>query len=142
MDLAALPQADEDEPNVDLYRDPLASSPAGEAHDYDRNWLAAQAPVKLKEFDTGLVVLVQEDYDSAREPVRRLGGGVLQNGLWALSLALGGVLYLWYLATRVLRDPNEAMRRAGGVAVSPSSLHSMETLELPEKLREVQRRSG
>jgi len=142
VDLAALPQADEDKPNVDLYRDPLASWPADDADEYDRNWLAAQAPVKLKEFDTGLVVLVQEDYDSARAPVRRLRDGVWQNGLWALSLALAGVLYLWYLVTRVLRDPNEAMRRAGGVSVSPSSLHSMETLELPEKLREAHRRSG
>lgn len=135
-----LPKADEEVGDIELYADPLASAPEGKA--YDRNWLAAQAPVRLETLDTGLIVLVQEDYDSAAAPVKRLGGGVLRNGLWALALALGGVLYLWYLVTRVLRDPNEAMRRAGGLAVQQSSLHSMETLELPEKLRDAQRRSG
>lgn len=140
--LDSLPKSDEPVETVSLYQDPLAAAPEAAAYNYDRNWIAAQAPVKLKTLDTGLIVLVQEDYDSAAAPVRRLGGGLLENGLWALALALGGVLYLWYLVTRVLGDPNEAMRRAGGVTVTPSSLHSMETLELPEKLRDAQRRSG
>ena len=65
---------------------------------------------------------------------------MLRDGLVALLLILGGVLYLWYLVTKALGDPNEAMRRAGGASVQPSSLHSMETLELPEKLRDMQNR--
>ena len=134
-----LPQADDSVTEVALYRDPIADSPAGNA--YDRRWLAAQSPVKLKTLDTGLIVLVQEDYDLAAAPVNKLGDEILRNGLWALGLALIGVIYLWYVATRALRDPNEAMRRAGGVTVSPSSLHSMETLELPENLRSGSRRT-
>ncbi len=132
--LDTLPKADDEVTEISLYDDPLAKAEGGEA--YDVQWLAAQAPVKLKTLDTGLIVLVQENYDIAEAPVRTLGGGVLRNGLFAMLLLLAVVLYLWYLATRALRDPNEAMRRAGGISVQPSSLHSMETLELPEKLRD------
>ena len=100
-----------------------------------KRWLVAQAPVEISTLETGLIVLVQENYDSAAAPVRKLGAGVFRNGLLALLLLVAGVLYLWYLVSRALRDPNEAMRRKGGSAVLPSSLHSMETLEIPEKLR-------
>ncbi len=143
VDVEALALAGQNDEGVTLYRDPLSESPEAKQYGtkYDRNWLSALAPVRLKTLDTGLLVVVQEDYDSAAAPVRQLAGGFLRNGLWALGLAVCGVLYLWYLATRVLRDPNEAMRRAGGITVSPSSLHSMETLELPEKLRDAQRNS-
>lgn len=134
VDLDKLPKAGEIPDTVSLYRDPLADSPQGTEY-IDKKWLVAQAPVELSTLETGLIVLVQENYDLAAAPVRQLGAGVFRNGLLALLLNVAGVLYLWYLVSRALRDPNETMRRAGGSAVLPSSLHSMETLELPEKLR-------
>ena len=108
----------------------------------DSRWVAAQQPVRLVDFDPGLTVLVQQNYDQAAAPITKLGGGLIRDAAVALLLILAGVLYLWYLVTRALRDPNEAMRRAGGATVLPSSLHSMETLELPEKLRDRQRPSA
>ena len=131
VNLDEVPEVDEEVEEVDLFEDPFAEV----APSYAGNRIAAQAPVRLGSLDTGLIVLVQEDYDAAVRPVRALGNNVRQNGFLALLLSLAGVLYAWYLASRSLRDPNEAMRRAGGVAVTPSSLHSMETLEIPEKLK-------
>lgn len=120
---------------VELYHDPLGDLPEGKK--YNRNWIAAKESVQLATLDTGLVVLVQEDYDLAREPVRLLGEGVRSDGLWALALILMGVFLLWALVARALRDPNEALRRSGGTMLLPSSLHSMETIELPEKFRKL-----
>lgn len=134
----ALRQSAEQGTPVRVYRDPLAESAQGQA--YVGNWIVAHEPVRLGDFDTGLTVLVQEDYDRAAEPVTTLGRSVLRNGFIALLLILAGVLYLWYLVTRALGDPNEAMRRAGGASVRQSSLHSMETLELPDRLRNLQNR--
>lgn len=132
--LDQLPKPGEIPEAVSLYTDPLADSEQG-AEYKGKRWLVAQAPVEISTLETGLIVLVQENYDSAAAPVRKLGAGVFRNGLLALLLLVAGVLYLWYLVSRALRDPNEAMRRKGGSAVLPSSLHSMETLEIPEKLR-------
>jgi hypothetical protein len=140
--LSELPTADEAVTEVTLYRDPVAGIPGvPEAQEFDRKWIAASAAVRLSAtgsasaLDTGLVVLVQEDYDLAAEPVEKLGRDVLHYGLLALLMILIVGVFLWYLVTRALRDPNEALRRSGVPTTRPSSLQSMETLELPRKLR-------
>ena len=137
--LEQLPRSDEEIKSVVLYSDPLGKHPDGGA--YSGNYIVAQEPVRLKGIDQALICLVQLDYDRAALPVRTLGGGLVRDAIVALLLILAGILYIWYLVTRALRDPNEAMRRSGGLTVQPSSLHSMETLELPEKLRELPRQS-
>jgi hypothetical protein len=126
---------------IGLYTDPLGTLPEGRA--FARNWIAAREEVRLDAtnaadlpIETGLVVVVQENYDSAAMPISELGRKLLRDGLRSLLVLVAGVVYLWYLVTRVLRDPNEAARRAGGGAREPS-LHSMETLELPERLQEL-----
>lgn len=132
--LNSLPAPDSEVKPVQLYQDPLRVLPEGK--NYDRNWIAAQQPVNLGDVDTGLIVLVQENYDAAAAPVKQLGEGLL-NRVWvAVGIILAGVVYLWYLVTQALRDPNESTRKAGSITVRQSSLHSMETLEIPDKLRE------
>jgi len=150
--LDQLPRADqpqEDTPRkpseaerILLYRDPIADLAEGKA--FDRNWIAARQEVFLessrstgKAIDTGLVVLVQEDYDSAVEPLRTLRENVLRDGMLAFLLIVSIVILLWYFVTRTLRDPNEALRRAGGSPPTPSSLYSMDTLELPKQFRDL-----
>ena len=144
-----LPTADdlvEDDANgavieeVALYHDPLATLPAGGS--YKGNWIAARRQVRLwslgsadNALDTGLVVLVQENYDAAALPVRTLGGAVLQRAIVAFLLLLAVGVVLWYLVLRAQSDPNEALRRAGGTVRESSPLHNIETLELPNKSR-------
>src|SRR5437763_15811297 len=62
------------------YRDPLGkfNDPDGLADAYDRRWLAASAhvlpPVDAAEHsESGLVVMVQSDYQSVVRPARQLG---------------------------------------------------------------------
>jgi len=130
-----LPGPDDKVARVEIYKDPLAGY-LTEGIAYDVNWIAAQQIVRRGDVDTGLIVLVQENYDEAAAPVLKLGEALLQRVGIALTLILASFLLLWYLVTRSLRDPNESTRRAGGIAIQSSSLHSMETLEIPEKLRE------
>ena len=83
------------------------------------------------------MVLVQENYDTAAVPVASIGEAVLRRAILAFLLLLAVGIFLWYLVIRALSDPNEALRRAGGTVRETSSLHSMETLELPDRLREL-----
>jgi hypothetical protein len=140
-----LPTSSDSVSRIELYVDPLSAVPEGK--EYARRWIAAREKVQLESSDangpleTGLVVLIQENYDSAAVPIERLGRKLLRDGIRSLIFVVVGVIYLWYLVTRALRDPNEAMRRGGGGSREPS-LHSMETLELPEQLQELPGQSG
>jgi hypothetical protein len=123
--------------DIPLYHDPLAEAPGGSA--YRRRWIAAKENVKLESrnghdsaaIDPGLVVLVQENYDTAATAVQRLGRRLLAYALIALSLIMAVTLFLWYVVARALRDPSETLRRIGREPLEPTPLHSMETLELP-----------
>ena len=124
-----------------LYRDPMGNHPDG--NEYDRNWIAARRSVLLgseatspaQQTDTGLIVIVQEDYDLASSAVHKLGEALFQQGVIALSSIVLLLLVLWYAVARALGDPDEAIRRQGGLKTSPSTIHSMETIELPRRLR-------
>lgn len=120
------------------YEDPIGKTETGKA--YKKDWVAAREHVSIHPEDgpenTDLIVVVQEDYDKAAEAVESLGNGVKRDALVAFLIILSGVLYLWYLVTRAIRDPNEALRRSGGITVRPSSLHSMETVEMPRRMRD------
>lgn len=118
------------------YVDPLSKHEQGSAFDF--RWVAAQRNVYLdreghESGDTGLVVIVQENYDAAAEPVRQIARFLKNLGISVLLLLVGLVLVLWLLVARALRDPNEKIRKQGGSRQPLSSLHSMETVELPQK---------
>ena len=128
-----------------VYQDPLAKHPTGK--DYDHNWIAAIRDVKLnptnrhsndqdeEELDTKLAVIVQENYDFAGEPIFQLGRDLMRLGLATVAGLIAVVLVLWYFVARALRDPNERIRRRGGTRQPLSSLHSMETVELPSRMK-------
>jgi hypothetical protein len=128
-----------------LYTDPLGRHPQGQA--YRRRWIAAKRRVLLEPEedlaneradslrDTGLIVIVQENYDLAAAPVYNLGRSLVRQGLLAFSVVVLVVGVLWYFVTRALRDPNETVRRQGTPRSNPTTLHNMETIELPPRLR-------
>ncbi len=93
-----------------LYEDPLGRHPQGQA--YRRHWIAAQRRVLLGRgdatagdrntppLDTGLVVIVQEDYDLAAAPVYSLARSLVRQGLLAFAVVMLVVGVLWYFVTR------------------------------------------
>ena len=127
----------EDGRSTTNYIDPLSKHERGSAFNF--RWVAAQRNVYLDREgqgsgDTGLVVIVQENYDAAAEPVRQIARFLKNLGVSVLLLLVGLVLVLWLLVARALRDPNEKIRKQGGSRQPLSSLHSMETVELPKKI--------
>src|SRR5690606_25574421 len=50
-------------PNQANYRDPMSDDEGGAA--YGGRWLAGMAPVMIRGQDSGLLVIVQESYDTA-----------------------------------------------------------------------------
>ena len=111
-----------------IYRDPLAEDPEGKAR-YDRKWIAARAEVHVlprgqvpaadaKDVPTGLIVLVQEDYEAAVAPVHLLGPQLVWIGIVALSAVVLVVTVQWYFVVRLLNHrsraaANRSARRSG-----------------------------
>ena len=126
------------------YVDPLSKHESGKQ--FRSQWIAAKKKVQLDAarsgtrvggdvIDTGLIVLVQENYEHATKPIENLSAQLRRVGISAFSVIVAGVLTLWLLVARSIRDPNERIRRKGGLRQPQSSLHSMATIELPSKLR-------
>jgi hypothetical protein len=127
-----------------IYLDPIGQHPQG--IEFRRKWIAAKREVFLdpaehepdapsRNADTGLVVLVQEDYDLAAKAVHQLGNSLLRQGIAALSSVVLLLVILWYAVAKALGDSNNSPRRRGQPRSSPSTIHSMETIELPAALR-------
>ncbi len=133
-----------------LYRDPLGDDEAGAA--YAKDWIVAQAPVfqshdhavsdgrnsdgrhesgKHQHVDSGLVVLVQEDYEAAIAPVHRLSERLIREGVSALLVFLAVVVALWYFVQRMFIGSRSATKRAALGPHATTSLHKQETLETP-----------
>lgn len=92
------------------YVDPLGQDELGKKK-YSRPWIMAQAPVKLRRgpiaadgqatpIDTGWVVLVQEDYESALDPIHALGKRLVREGMTALTAVAVTVAALWFFVVR------------------------------------------
>lgn len=82
------------------YSDPLADDEEGA--EYDGRWLAWTEPIRNGDDDTGWVVLVQEDYDTAiGAPMDHLRNVLVRYGLLALLLVAVLMIGLWALATRL-----------------------------------------
>lgn len=109
------------------YRDPLARYPGDEglATRYDRRWLAAAAPVlpPLGAGDhsaSGLVVLVQSDYQSVVGPARQLGRQFIRNSFGMIAVMVTISLALWYVAVRMLHEGRPLPQAATSPSASPS----------------------
>ena len=82
------------------YIDPLAVDPEGQ--DYRQRWLAQMEPVRMGDRDTGLIVIVQEAYDTAiGETLQVLTRGLVRSGAIALALIVLVMASLWAMAKRL-----------------------------------------
>ncbi len=117
------------------YQDPLATAPGGKA--YEGNWIAAVAHVEFpnaKSKNEEMIVLVQQRYDDAIEPVNELGSTLKREGLWALGGVVSVILVLWYIVLRMLNEPQAVLqRRANGVS-PPTSKQSPTTLQATRRV--------
>lgn len=90
-----------------LYQDPLAQAAGGAM--FRGDWLAGAERVRLPSGSgeaEDMVVLIQERYDDATEPVQRLGRRLKGEGLWSLGGVAGVILVLWYIVLRLLSEPD------------------------------------
>ena len=94
------------------YRDPVAQAEGGEA--FRGEWIPATEFVRLPDVPAvgqQMIVLVQQRYTKAMEPVRNLGAKLKREGIWALVGVIAIVLVLWYVVVRVLSEPRLMTRR-------------------------------
>jgi len=131
-----------------LYDDPLGKYPgygsesqrtkqAAMSGFYAKRWVAAAAPVYSPALDatsnSGLMALVQSDYDGVVGPARELGNQFIRNSLWMLTVVIVISLSLWYIVVRLFREPRSAPRRSIGAAPDSTPLHGMSTLAAPTR---------
>ena len=124
------------------YRDPVALTEGGQA--FRGDWIPATEWVLLPagpEDEQQMIVLVQERYAKAIEPVRNLGAKLKREGIWALVGVIAVVLVLWYVVVRVLSEPRLMTRRglpANGN--SPSTpVQNLTTLPAPRNRSQASR---
>ena len=87
------------------YQDPLANATGGES--YRTDWIAAIDYVRLphgSEMTEDMIVLIQERFDEATEPVQELGRRLKQAGLWALAGVISVILVVWYIVLRMFMN--------------------------------------
>jgi len=122
-----------------IYRDPLSQHEAGK--EFAQQWIAAAAPVRTPgsangDPTTGLMVLVQEDYDRVISPVQDLGRRLVREGILALCVIVVASVALWYFVLRLYRDPTGVGRRMVGALPESTPVHGMETLPIASARRE------
>jgi serine/threonine protein kinase len=122
-----------------LYEDPLGKHPAGAA--YAKRWIAAASPVRALNAnsprrDSGLIVLVQSNYDMVVQPARELGNYFFRNFMWMLVVVVAVSLGLWYLVVRLFREPRPAARSSSGAITSLTPVHGAETMAATARLKE------
>ena len=131
-----------------VYEDPLSKYRAESdnlqsietlAREYDsKRWTAAAAPVLPPigagaDSQSGLVVLVQSDYQSVVQPARQLGGQFVKNSLWMLVVMAAVSLGLWYIVVRTFREPSAGLKRPATPTPESTPLHGMTTIAARRK---------
>lgn len=116
---------------VGQFKDPLFA-------DYARRWLAAAAPVLPpvgagEKSESGLVVLVQSDYQSVVRPARDLGQQFMWNSFWMLVVMVTVSFALWSIVVRIFREPSARLNRAATPVPESTPLHGMTTLPAGRK---------
>lgn len=119
------------------FRDPIAELPRCER--FNKNWIAALGPVMINQNylaapgqddqsqidESGLFVLVAEDYDKVVEPVSRLGARLILLAVYAAFFFLIVATCMWLLVVRMMRDSSKRLARsftaAGDSSLRPSS---------------------
>ena len=118
------------------YRDPVAQAEGGQ--EFRGDWIPATEWVQLPEGTQDMqqmIVLVQERYAKAVEPVHNLASKLKHEGIWALVGVVAVVLVLWYVVIRVLSEPRLITRRGappnGNSQATP--VQNLSTLHAPRK---------
>lgn len=123
----------------DHYQDPFAKDALGA--DYRGNWLAAKAPVRVRDQQTGLFVIVQERYDEAigqaLSPLKTVAFTLNLLGLAAIVVIVTG---LW---AYVLRSWNQSVGFNEPNSRSPTALTPIltDTVHYSERRHEGPNRS-
>ena len=82
------------------YSDPLAVD--AEGGEFNRRWLARMEPVRVRDADTGWIVIVQEGYETAIDAtLSKLKRGLFHSGLIALGFIALVMAGLWGMAKRL-----------------------------------------
>jgi eukaryotic-like serine/threonine-protein kinase len=122
------------------YRDPLSRFSEGEglASAYAGRWLAASAPVlppigAAEHSDSGLVVVVQSQYQSVVRPARELGQQFIRNSFWMLAVMVAVSLSLWYIVVRRFREPRAGLNRPVTPVPESTPMHRMTTIPLARR---------
>ena len=122
------PDGAQQRPEARVVTDPFGK----ESEKYSRPWLAAQARVNQNlaqgPRDTGLVIQMQQDYDSLVMPVRQMSQAFLKQGLLAAAAFAAVVASLWLIVLRVSRSPSATMIRPSGATMRPTPVHDLTTL--------------
>jgi hypothetical protein len=120
---------------VDNYRDPLSNYEAddGVAKAYDKRWLAAASPVSLTDVtqanaDSGIIVLVQSDYQRVVQPSRELGRQFMRNSFAMFVVMVAVSLALWYIVVRLFREPRAGLSRPATPIPESTPIHAMPTI--------------
>jgi len=61
--------------------------------------------------ESGLVVLVQSDYQAVVRPARQLGQQFIRNSFWMFIVMMAVSLGLWYIVVRMFREPRAGLHR-------------------------------
>ena len=89
---------------VSNYHDPLAADKEGKA--YRQRYLAARAPVDVRETPTGWIVVVQDSYNQAiGATLGELSGSLVFSGLVGLAVIALVIVALWWFVIRMLEEP-------------------------------------
>jgi len=126
------------------YRDPIGRFQDSEhlASHYDRRWLATAAqvlpPIEAGEnSQSGLVVLVQSDYQTVVRPARQLGQQFIRNSFWMFVVMFTVSLSLWYVVVRMFREPRSGLDGPAtpvpGSVQQSIALHEKTTATMAEK---------
>jgi hypothetical protein len=117
------------------YIDPLSQydGPRDLAAKYQGKWLAAASPVLPpigagENSKSGLVVLVQSDYEEVVQPARHLGSQFMRNSFWMLVVMTAVSLGLWYIVVRTFREQSAALSRPVTPVPESTPLHGMTTI--------------
>ncbi|WP_425614184.1 serine/threonine protein kinase [Anatilimnocola sp. NA78] len=113
------------------YHDPLGDHPLGKERGFDRPWIGVAAHVKLpdaSQADSGLVVLMQEDYRFVVAPVAQLGNRLLREGMIALASVVLLSVALWWFVIRLFREPRPTIRSSSSSSTQSTPLQDVPTL--------------
>jgi len=93
------------------YRDPMSEDEGGQA--YQGRWLAGMAPVMIRGADSGLLVIVQESYDTAiGRSLRLLSSSLIWIGGVTVAVMFLLVTGLWFFVVRGFASTTRAFQTA------------------------------